>query len=250
MTSAGADTSGDLPEQGDLAACLCAVVARYPDSPRPALNGVTIAAKHGQRIALVGSNGAGKSTILRVLAGEISPDAGTVSVFGRRPDGRENRIRVAFLAQTAEIVWDFPVSVERVVQMGCFGRTGIFRPLRRADHELIASKLELLGLSDLANAQIGKLSGGQQQRVLLARALVQEADLYLLDEPLNAVDADTRATVEHVLDRLSEEGKTVIVATHDIGRLDRDYDVAYFLSDGRVVDAPPGSTTPDGGCRH
>jgi manganese/zinc/iron transport system ATP- binding protein len=148
---------------------------------------------------------------------------------------------VAYLPQRTELDWRFPVNVHRLVLTGRYVHMGwLMRPARE-DQRRVSLMLEQLGIEHLAERQIGELSGGQQQRALLARALAQDADLLLLDEPLNAVDAETRAVITHVLHELKRAGKTVLAATHDLGRLEADFDSALYLSEGREVPAPPGS---------
>jgi manganese/zinc/iron transport system ATP- binding protein len=142
---------------------------------------------------------------------------------------------VAYLPQQDEIDWSFPMTVRTLVGTGRYVHLGRLRRLGSEDHRLIHGELERLGLTNLADRQIGQLSGGQQQRALLARALVQGADLLLLDEPMNAIDAETRAILTSVLDDLRAEGKTAIIATHDIDRLESEYDRVLYLADGRQV---------------
>jgi manganese/zinc/iron transport system ATP- binding protein len=195
----------------------------------------------GAQVALVGPNGAGKSTLLKAVAGLLPVREGTIAIYGN-PVGACHH-RVAYLPQRGEIDWRFPVSLRRLVLTGRYVHLGWFRRPGKADEAIAESMIAELGLSDLADRQIGQLSGGQQQRALLARALAQQADLLLLDEPLNAVDADTRAIISEVLKRLQAQGKTVVAATHDLGRLEADFDGAMYLAEGREVPAPPGAFT-------
>ncbi|PJF48061.1 MAG: ABC transporter ATP-binding protein [Chloroflexi bacterium] len=228
--------SGRCREQPPTAAPALAaqgVVVRYPGGARAALDGLDWVVPPGARVALVGPNGAGKSTLLKAIAGLLPIAAGSLRVFGA-PVGAF-RHRVAYLAQRGELDWNFPISVRRLVLTGRYPHLGWLRWPTRADWRLADEALARLHLLDLAERQIGELSGGQQQRALLARALAQEADLLLLDEPLNAVDAATREVVSAVLRDLQRQGKTVIVATHDLDRLQADFDDALFLMDGQVV---------------
>jgi manganese/zinc/iron transport system ATP- binding protein len=211
----------------------------YPDGGRPALEEVSLCVPAGARVALVGPNGAGKSTLLKVAAGLLPAAAGTVRVFGQ-PLGACHH-RVAYLPQRSDADWRFPLSVARLVMSGRYVHLGWLRRPGPHDHAVVAAALDRLGLTALAARQVGQLSGGQQQRTLLARALAQEAELLLLDEPLNAVDAETRAAVEDLLRDLRREDRTVVVATHDLGRLETDFDGALYLSEGRETPAPPGS---------
>jgi ABC-type Mn2+/Zn2+ transport system ATPase subunit len=215
------------------------VSAGYASTDNPALREVSLRVPVGARVALVGPNGAGKSTLLKATAGLLPVDSGELRIYGR-PVGACQQ-RVAYLPQRSEIDWRFPLNVRRLVLTGRYVHLGwLKRPNAHDDHR-VEQVLERLGLRHLAQRQISQLSGGQQQRTLLARALVQEADLLLLDEPLNAVDAETRAVITSVLAELQQQGKTVIMATHDLGRLETDFDGALYLSDGREVPPPPGA---------
>ncbi|MBL8093858.1 MAG: ABC transporter ATP-binding protein [Anaerolineales bacterium] len=212
--------------------------AGYRGSPTPAIRGVVLNVPAGARVALVGPNGAGKSTVLKAVAGLI-PHEGRIEVFGHGVN--RCRHRAAYLPQRAEVDWRFPVSVERLVLAGRYVHLGWLARPGRADFAAVAEALDILRITDLAKRQIGDLSGGQQQRALLARALAQRADLLLLDEPLNAVDAATRQVIADVLDTVRTQGRTVLMATHDLGRLEADFDGALYLCEGRVVAPPPGA---------
>lgn len=213
--------------------------AVYPQHQTPALAGVTLQVPVGARLALVGANGAGKSTLLKLLAGLLPLRQGELRLFGH-PVGI-GRHRVAYLAQRSELDWRFPMTVARLVGTGRYVHRGWLRGLGAMDRQIVATVMAQLQIDDLAQRQIGQLSGGQQQRTLLARALAQEADLLLLDEPLNAVDAETRAIIARVLDDIKAQQKTVLIATHDLGRLENDFDGALYLSEGRAIAPPPGS---------
>ncbi|MDZ4769398.1 MAG: ATP-binding cassette domain-containing protein [Chloroflexota bacterium] len=212
--------------------------AAYPGTRRLALKGVSLTVAVGARVALVGHNGAGKSTLLKVAAGLLPAAEGEVLIYGN-PVGACHH-RVAYLPQRGEIDWRFPITLRRLVLTGRYVHLGWFA--RPADHDkaLADDALREMGLWALRDRQIGQLSGGQQQRALLARALAQDADLLLLDEPLNAVDGETRAAVEEVLRGLRARRKTVVTATHDLGRLEADFDGALYLADGEEVTPPPG----------
>ncbi len=215
------------------------VSAGYPSADSPALRGVSLRVPVGARVALVGPNGAGKSTLLKAAAGLLLVEKGELRIYGRPVGACQHR--VAYLAQRSEMDWRFPINVRRLVLTGRYVHLGWLKQPNARDKQLVEQVLARLQLSHLAERQIGQLSGGQQQRALLARALAQEADLLLLDEPLNAVDAETRAIVTEVLAELQQQGKTAVVATHDLGRLETDFDGALYLSEGREVTAPPGA---------
>ncbi|MFQ5914448.1 MAG: metal ABC transporter ATP-binding protein [Nitrospinota bacterium] len=211
----------------------------YPGAHAPALRGVDLRVPVGARVALVGPNGAGKSTLIKAAAGLLAPFSGDVRIFGLPI--RECHHRMGYLPQRSELDWRFPVSVRELVLTGRHVHLGWLRRPKEEDLAIASQALDLLGLSSVAGRQIGRLSGGQQQRALLARALAQEADLLLLDEPLNAVDAETRDIVAKVLADLKRQEKTVVIATHDLGRLEADFDGALYLSEGRQTPPPPGS---------
>jgi len=230
----------DVADGAALALEVRDVSAAYPNEPeRPALDGVSLRVPTGAHVALVGANGAGKSTLLKAIAGLLPLRAGEIRVYDQPVAACLHR--VVYLPQRGEIDWRFPVDVRRLVMTGRYVHLGWLRWPSAEDRRRVAAALERLGISHLADRQIGQLSGGQQQRTLLARALAQDADLLLLDEPLNAVDAETRAAVADLMRELRREGKTVVTATHDLGRLESDFDGALFLSDGREVPAPPDS---------
>jgi manganese/zinc/iron transport system ATP- binding protein len=210
----------------------------YSGDTQPALSDVSFTIKSGSRVALVGANGSGKSTLLKVVAGLLPPTSGQVTIYGL-PVGICHH-RVAYLPQRGEVDWRFPISVERLVLAGRYVHLGWFRRPGRTDRAITAEVLTRLGLHDLAQRQIGQLSGGQQQRALLARALVQEADLLLLDEPLSAVDAHSREIIATVLHDLSREGKSALVATHHLDRLEDEFDQIITLEQGRQMRTPLG----------
>ncbi len=218
-----------------------ALSAGYPGALAPALGEVSLRVPTGTRVALVGHNGAGKSTLLKAAAGLLPVLSGELRIYGQ-PVGACHH-RVAYLPQRGEIDWRFPVTVERLVLTGRYVHLGWLRRPGSSDREIARDALERMGLAALAERQIGQLSGGQQQRALLARALAQDADLLLLDEPLTAVDAETREAVSGVLAELQAQGKTAVIATHDLGRMEAEFDGALYLSEGREVLPPPGAFT-------
>lgn len=207
----------------------------YPGSAGPALDAVSLRVPVGVRAALVGANGSGKSTLLKAAVGLLQPGAGTIRIYGQ-PVGACHH-RVAYLPQRSEIDWRFPVTLERLVLAGRYVHLGWIHRPGRNDRAIVAETLERLGLSDLAQRQISQLSGGQQQRALLARALVQGADLLLLDEPLSAVDAVSRQIIARVLDELRRAGKSALVATHHLDRIEEEYDQVFTLVEGSLQPA-------------
>ncbi|MEX2534704.1 MAG: ABC transporter ATP-binding protein [Trueperaceae bacterium] len=198
-----------------------------------ALRDVSLVVPAGARIALVGANGAGKSTLLKAVSGLQPVPREQVRVYGN-PVGACHH-RVAYLAQRGEIDWRYPVTVESLVMTGRYVHVGWFRRPGRTDREAVRDALERTGISSLAKRQIGRLSGGQQQRALLARALAQEADLLLLDEPFNALDSVSRSVLDEVLTELQRLGKTLVIATHDLETTGRSFDDVVCLLNGRRV---------------
>lgn len=225
---------------------VCGLDAFYPGHEQPALKGVHLSVPVGACLALVGPNGAGKSTLFKAVSGLLPLRSGTVRIFGHRLG--ECHQRVVYLPQRSEIDWLFPMSVLDLVLTGRYVYLGWLKRPGPADLDIARAALKELAVEDLAQRQISKLSGGQQQRVLIARALVQNADLLLLDEPLNAVDAQTRQTVARVLDGIKKSGKTVIVATHYYDQEEGRYDGAIYLKDGEQMSAGPGPASDTDRC--
>jgi ABC-type Mn2+/Zn2+ transport system ATPase subunit len=220
---------------GEAAVSVRDLSVSMPGNDHLALDGVSLTVPIGSRVALVGPNGAGKSTLLKSIVGLLRPLSGSIRVYGMEVGSCYHR--VAYLPQRSEIDWRFPMTVRRLVEAGRYVHLGWLRRPGPEDRTLVAREISRLRLDDLADRQIGQLPGGQQQRALLARALVQGAELLLLDEPMNAVDAETRSILTGVLDDLRAEGKTAIIATHDIGRLESEFDAVLFLADGKEVTA-------------
>ncbi|RMG92324.1 MAG: metal ABC transporter ATP-binding protein [Chloroflexi bacterium] len=208
-----------------------------------ALENITFEVFRGERVAIVGPNGAGKSTLLKLIAGVLRPTEGEVRVFGHGPAGH---ICIGYVPQRSQIDWSFPVTVEDVVMMGRVGQIGLFRWPRRQDWAVVRQALARVNASHLAGKQIGELSGGQQQRVFIARALAQEAELLLLDEPLAGLDAPSREAIFQILDSLRPDGVTVLMATHDLNVAAERFERVMLLN-RRVVALGPGTAvlTPD-----
>jgi manganese/iron transport system ATP-binding protein len=171
----------------------------------------------GSICALVGINGSGKSTLFKAIMGFAPLARGSVELMGA-PAGRALRRNiVAYVPQNEDIDWDFPVLVEDVVMMGRYGHMGLLRIPRRADRDAVAAALERVGMEAHADRQIGELSGGQKKRVFLARALAQDAQVILLDEPFTGVDVKTEARIVALLRALRDEGRVMLVSTHNLG---------------------------------
>ncbi|MHC5110507.1 MAG: metal ABC transporter ATP-binding protein [Planctomycetota bacterium] len=205
-------------------------------SRKPVLWDIDYAAPAGSLIGICGPNGAGKSTLIKACLDLVSKASGSVRFFGM--PYRAKRKQVGYVPQRESVDWDFPASALDTVLMGTFGRLPWCVPPRRKHKEAALAALEMVGMADLARRQISKLSGGQQQRVFLARALVQEADLYMMDEPFAGVDAATEMAIVRLLQKLKDEGKTVLVVHHDLQTV-TDYFDHVMLLNMRIVAAGP-----------
>ncbi len=192
-----------------------------------ALEGISLTLNKGDFVAVVGPNGAGKSTLFKVIAGLIKPQHGEVKVYGSEPGGH---ICIAYIPQRSEVDWNFPATVADVVMMGRVARLGPIAWPRKKDWELVYEALETVGLAGLARRPIRELSGGQQQKAFIARALAQEAELMLLDEPFNGLDAPSREEILQVLKRLNGREVTILVATHDLEMASRDFRLVMLLN--------------------
>jgi ABC-type Mn2+/Zn2+ transport system ATPase subunit len=181
---------------------------------RLALSNVSIEVANGAFVGLIGPNGSGKSTLLRAIMGVVPVSEGRIEVAnGSIEDARD---RFAYLPQRQRVDLEMPVKAWDVVMMGRIRRTGLLRPLRRQDRDAVDRALAMVGLSDRRHSAIGQMSFGQQQRVFFARALAQEGDIILLDEPMNGVDPQTQELFVDLLRRFHAEGKTIVMATHDL----------------------------------
>ena len=202
-----------------------------------ALEGVTLTIEEGCLAGLVGPNGSGKSTLLRVILGLHQPWRGEVRLFGQKVD-RARRL-LGYMPQVELVDWAFPVSVFDVVMMGRYGRLGPLRRPRRQDRLAVEQSMERVGIEDLAGRQIGELSGGQQQRMLVARALAQEPDVLLLDEPMVGLDATSQHELRTLFEELRDQGKTLLVATHDLTCVAESFDTGLLLNRRVVAYGPP-----------
>lgn len=192
----------------------------------------------GALTAIVGPNGAGKTTLIQAILGLVRPVAGSVRIL----DGgvREGRRQVAYIPQRGAVDWDFPASVLDVVLMGTYGHVGWFKRPGTKERERARLALKQVEMADLEDRQIGQLSGGQQQRVFLARALVQEAPIYLMDEPFQGVDARTEQAIVSVLRTLRDRGDTVIVVHHALHTVPSYFDHVVLLNVRRIAAGPVG----------
>ena len=203
---------------------------------KPVIWDIDYNAPKGKLIAIVGPNGAGKSTLINAALDLVPKASGRVRIFGK--PYRQQRNRVGYVPQRESVDWDFPVNALDVVAMGLYRRIGWCRPVARKYRVMAMQALDRVGMADFAKRQIRQLSGGQQQRVFLARALVQDAELYLMDEPFAGVDAATERAIVSLLRGLQEEGKTALVVHHDLQTVIEYFDHVLLLN-MRLVAAGP-----------
>lgn len=199
---------------------------------KPVLYGVDVAVPPSSLIGIIGPNGAGKSTLIKAVMGLLPIAGGWVKIFGK--SYRENCHRVGYVPQRESVDWDFPVNVMDVVLMGRYGKLKLGQRPTKEDREVARDCLDKVKMLPFSNRQIGNLSGGQQQRVFLARALAQESDLYLMDEPFVGVDAATEAAIITLLRELKSRGKTLLVVHHDLATA-REYFDHLLLLNMRLV---------------
>jgi manganese/iron transport system ATP-binding protein len=202
-----------------------AIHVRYED--RLALEDLTFHLHVGERVAVVGPNGAGKSTLFKVVAGVLQPSSGEVTISGSRP---LSHVCIAYIPQRSQVDWSFPVSVADVVMMGRSAKLGPLGWPKKNDWDFVQSTLDTVGLAHLSHHQIDQLSGGQQQRMFIARALAQEAELILMDEPLTGLDMPSQESLLEILDDLRDQRVTVMVATHDLEQAARHFDRIMLLN--------------------
>lgn len=203
---------------------------------KPVLWDVDMAVPVGTLMAIVGPNGAGKTTLIKSILGLIKPAAGEVRVLGK-PYAQQRHL-VGYVPQRGSVDWDFPTSVLDVVMMGRYGALGWLKRPGAAERAAALDALEKVGIQHLADRQISQLSGGQQQRVFLARALVQDAQLYFMDEPFQGVDATTERAIVTLLQELRSAGKTVVVVHHDLQTVPEYFDWVTMLNVRRIASGP------------
>jgi manganese/zinc/iron transport system ATP- binding protein len=203
---------------------------------RPVLWNVDLAVPQGKLVGIIGPNGAGKSTLIKAVMGLLPLSSGWVQVLGQ-PVARM-RQRVAYVPQRESVDWTFPVTVMDVVLMGRYGAVPWYRRIGRRDRDRARAALDKVGMGNYAGRQISNLSGGQQQRVFLARALVQDSDIYLMDEPFTGVDAATESAIVKLLQDLRAAGKTVLVVNHDLQTAEAYFDMLILLNMRLVAFGP------------
>lgn len=203
---------------------------------KPVLWDIDLKIPKGVLMAIIGPNGAGKSTLIKAMLDLIKPVSGNVSFNGK--SYKEERKHIGYVPQSESVDWDFPASVLDVVLMGRYGKLGWFKRPKEEDRKKSLEALEKVGMGEFVDRQISELSGGQQQRVFLARALVQEADIYFMDEPFKGVDAKTEVAIMNILKDLKNQGKTVIVVHHDLQTVEHYFDWVTLLNTQLIVSGP------------
>ena len=175
----------------------------------------------GSLMALVGPNGAGKSTLIKTILKFLKQITGEIRISGKS---------LAYVPQRNSVDWDFPTTLFDVVEMGCYGRVGLFKRVNKEEKVKVLKAIEQVGMLDFKNRQISELSGGQQQRAFIARALVQEADIYLMDEPFQGVDSTTEKSIVNILKKLKSDGKTLIIVHHDLQTVPTYFESVTFIN--------------------
>lgn len=203
---------------------------------KPVLWDIDLVIPEGVLMAVVGPNGAGKSTLIKSILGIVKPLAGSVQVFGKPYD--KQREKVAYVPQKGTVDWDFPTTALDVVMMGTYGSLGWIKRPGAKEKKASLEALEQMGMLSFRGRQISQLSGGQQQRIFLARALVQNADIYFMDEPFQGVDATTEKAIVKILKTLSKAGKTVVVVHHDLQTVPEYFDWVTFLNVKKIATGP------------
>ena len=186
-----------------------------------ALENFNLDIEAGSLMALVGPNGAGKSTLIKTILKFLKQITGEIKI---------NTKTLAYVPQRNSVDWDFPTTLFDVVEMGCYGRVGLFKRVSKEEKQKVLKAIEQVGMLDFKDRQISELSGGQQQRAFIARALVQEADIYLMDEPFQGVDSTTEKSIVDILKKLKSEGKTLIVVHHDLQTVPTYFESVTFIN--------------------
>ena len=186
-----------------------------------ALENLNLDVEAGSLMALVGPNGAGKSTLIKTILKFLKQITGEIKI---------NAKTLAYVPQRNSVDWDFPTTLFDVVEMGCYGRVGLFKRVNKEEKQKVLKAIEQVGMLDFKDRQISELSGGQQQRAFIARALVQEADIYLMDEPFQGVDSTTEKSIVDILKKLKSDGKTLIVVHHDLQTVPTYFETVTFIN--------------------
>ena len=195
---------------------------------KPVLWDIDLDIKKGTLMAIVGPNGAGKSTLIKAMLNLIKPITGCISFFGS--SYKKERSKIAYVPQRGSVDWDFPTTALDVVEMGRYGKIGWIKRVGKSDRKIAVDAIKKVGMEGFEKRQISQLSGGQQQRIFLARALVQDAEIYFMDEPFQGVDAKTEKSIINILKKLRDKGKTVIVVHHDLQTVEEYFDYIAFIN--------------------
>jgi manganese/zinc/iron transport system ATP- binding protein len=202
----------------------------------PVLWDVHFEIPEGKLVGIIGPNGAGKSTLLKSLLGMTKPLSGVIEFYGK--PFKKVRHQIAYVPQRSSVDWDFPITAFDLVLMGRYGKLGYFKWAKASDKEAARRALDMVGMLAFADRQISQLSGGQQQRLFIARALLQDADFYLMDEPFAGVDMATEKAIIGLMDALKAEGKTLCVVHHDLGTVDTYFDWVIMLNTCLIASGP------------
>lgn len=195
------------------------------------LDAINLAIPRGTMMGIIGPNGAGKSTLLKGIMNLLKPMQGQVEFnIEGVSDAKQARKKIAYVPQTSSVQWDFPATVLDIVLMGRYGHIPLFRRATKKDYILAREMIEKVGMQSYENSQLHELSGGQQQRVFLARALVQEAEVYLLDEPFKGIDVQSEKTIIAILKELQERGKTMVVVHHALQTVPQYFDTVALIN--------------------
>ena len=186
-----------------------------------ALENLNLDVEAGSLMALVGPNGAGKSTLIKTILKFLKQITGEIKINGKT---------LAYVPQRNSVDWDFPTTLFDVVEMGCYGRVGLFKRVNKEEKVKVLKAIEQVGMLDFKDRQISELSGGQQQRTFIARALVQEADIYLMDEPFQGVDSTTEKSIVDILKKLKSDGRTLLVVHHDLQTVPTYFESVTFIN--------------------
>jgi zinc transport system ATP-binding protein len=213
---------------------------RFGYGREPVVDDVDLRVRPGEFVALVGPNGAGKSTLLQLVLGSLTPDEGTVLVFGQHPRNMRDRWRIGYVPQRPAVASEAPATVEEIVTSGRLSHGGWWRPLRKADREAVLHAIESVGLNDLATEPVNTLSGGQQQRAFIARAFAGEPELLVLDEPIAGIDAESqRRFRESIAHLIAEHHAGVLLVSHELSAVADDVDRVVVLKRKVLFDGPP-----------
>ena len=198
------------------------------DEDKPVLDNFNLDIEKGKMTAFVGPNGAGKSTLIKAILEFVKPITGSITINGKKY--AQEKKKIAYVPQRGSVDWDFPTTLYDVVEMGSYGRVGFLKRVPKSEKNRVMEAIEKVDMLEYVDRQISQLSGGQQQRVFIARALVQDAEIYLLDEPFQGIDKKTEGSIVKILKGLKEEGKTVIVVHHDLQTVSEYFDEVVLIN--------------------